>query len=218
MHVEAAPLRVPNGQDRAKRPPRPFTTGKLDVSSYAMIRSRRLQTLGLACLLGVIGGTALADCSDFAAPGVYWRRCLQDGQDLRGVDLSGANLADASFKRTDLSGADLSGADAREAKFVSATMQDVKLDQARLVRADLTKADLTGASLRDADLTNARLFRADFSRADLTGARLADADLLKAVFAGATWVDGKTVCAETSIGQCNPTRDRPEVSAAQPSG
>ena len=74
-----------------------------------MTGSRRLQTLGLAGLLGVIGGTAFADCSDFAAPGVYWRRCLQDGQDLRGVDLSGANLADASFKRTDLSGADLVG-------------------------------------------------------------------------------------------------------------
>ncbi len=74
-----------------------------------MIGSRRLQTLGLAGLLGVIGGTAFADCSDFAAPGVYWRRCLQDGQDLRGVDLSGANLADASFKRAELSGADLVG-------------------------------------------------------------------------------------------------------------
>ena len=171
-----------------------------------MTGSRRLQTLGLAGLLGVIGGTAFADCSDFAAPGVYWRRCLQDGQDLRGVDLSGANLADASFKRAELSGADLSGADARKAKFVSAIMRDAKLDQARLVRADLTKADLSGASLRQADLTNARLFRADLSKADLTGAELADADLLKAVFAGATWIDGKTVCAESSVGQCNPLR------------
>lgn len=183
-----------------------------------MTGSRCLQTVGLASLLGVIGGTAFADCSDFAAPGVYWRRCLQDGQDLRGVDLSGANLADASFKRADLSGADLSGADAREAKFVSAIMRDTKLDQIRLVRADLTKADLSGASLREADLTNARLFRADLSKADLTSARLADADLLKAIFAGATWIDGKTVCAENSVGQCNPLRGQPKVSDAEPSG
>jgi uncharacterized protein YjbI with pentapeptide repeats len=183
-----------------------------------MTESRRLKTLGLACLLSVIGGTALADCSDFAAPGVNWRRCLQDGQDLRGVDLSGATLDDASFKRADLSGALLAGADARRAKFVSATMHDVVLDEARLIRADLTTADLTGASLRDADLTNARLFRADLSKADLTGARLSNADLLRAVLSGATWIDGKTVCADNSIGQCNPSRAQPELSDVEPSG
>ena len=109
-----------------------------------MIRISMPQTLGLAALLGVIGGTAFADCSDFAAPGVNWRRCLQDGQDLRGVDLSGANLDDASFKRTDLSGADLVGRWTPEAKFVSATMRRRRW-QARLIRADLTKADLSGA-------------------------------------------------------------------------
>jgi uncharacterized protein YjbI with pentapeptide repeats len=184
----------------------------------AMTRSRHLKTLGLACLLGVIGGTALADCSDFAAPGVNWRRCVQDGQDLRGLDLSGATLDDASFKRTDLSGALLAGADARRAKFVSATMHDVVLDQARLIRADLTTADLTGASLRGADLTSARLFRANLSKADLSGARLANADLLRAVLAGATWIDGKTVCAENSIGQCNPSRAAPALSETEPSG
>jgi uncharacterized protein YjbI with pentapeptide repeats len=198
--------------------PGSFTTGKLDVRLLPMIRSRRLKTLGLACSLSAIGGTALADCSDFAAPGVNWRRCLQDGQDLREVDLSGATLDDASFKRADLSGADLSGADARRAKFVSTIMHDVNLDQARLVRADLTKADLTGASLKEADLTNARLFRADLSKADLSGARLADTDLLKAVLAGATWIDGKTICAESSIGQCHPARAQPELSDAEPSG
>jgi hypothetical protein len=64
-----------------------------------MIRTRRLKTLGLACLLSAIGGTALADCSDFAAPGVNWRRCLQDGQDLRGVDLSGATIDGGILKQ-----------------------------------------------------------------------------------------------------------------------
>jgi uncharacterized protein YjbI with pentapeptide repeats len=101
---------------------------------------------------------------------------------------------------------------------VSATMHEVDLQQARLIRANLTSADLTGASLQEADLTNARLFRADLSKADLTGARLADTDLLHAVLAGATWVDGKTICAESSVGQCNPMRRQPEISKAEPSG
>ena len=183
-----------------------------------MMRSRRLKILGLVGLLCAFTGTALADCADVPAPGVTWRRCLQDGQDLRGVDLSGATLRDASFKRTDLTGALLAGADARRAKFVSAIMHDVDLDQANLVRADFTNADLTGASLRQADLTSARLFRADLSEADLTGARLAETDLLRAVLAGATWIDGKTVCAESSVGQCHPAREQPAVSDVEPSG
>jgi hypothetical protein len=41
---------------------------------------------------------------------------------------------------------------------------------------------------------------------------------LKAVLAGATWIDGKTVCAENSIGQCHAARAEPELSDAEPSG
>jgi uncharacterized protein YjbI with pentapeptide repeats len=87
-----------------------------------------------------------------------------------------------------------------------------------MVQADLTKAELVGASLRNANLTRARLFRADLSQADLTGARLQDTDLLNADLSGATWIDGKTVCAQGSVGQCNPGSARPEVSGAGASG
>ena len=97
-------------------------------------------------------------------------------------------------------------------------MHEIDLNQARLIRADLTSADLSGASLREADLTSARLFRADLTKADLTGARLANADLLHAVLAGATWIDGKTVCAEHSVGQCQPAREPSAVSDVEPSG
>lgn len=161
---------------------------------------------------------ALADCTDFAQPGVYWRRCVQDGQDLRDADLTGAVLRDASFKRANLSGADLSGADARNAKLVSAQMHGTMLDGANLVRADLTKADLQGASLREADLTRAKLFRANLREADLTGARLEGTDLLNAELGGATWVDGTTICAEDSVGQCHPSRTQREVSEIEASG
>ena len=172
--------------------------------------------------LGPIVGPATpahAACSDVAAPEVYWRRCLHDGQVYDGVDLTGAVLRDASFKRADLSGSTLENVDARGAKFVSAVLQGTNLDGANLIRADLTNADLSGASLRAANLNNARLFHADFHGADLTGARLEDADMHRANFAGATWIDGKTVCAEGSIGQCNAPRatDRDDI-AGGPSG
>jgi uncharacterized protein YjbI with pentapeptide repeats len=177
----------------------------------------------LRCVLAfssvfAVAGPALADCVDVPAPGVYWRRCVQDGQDLRGVDLTGATLRDASFKRANLAGADLTDADGRRAKFVSSAMQNVRLDGANLVRADLTNADLTGASLVGVDLTSARLFHADLSGADLTGARLNNTDLLKAKFAGATWIDGKTICAEDSVGQCHSARPGHSISEAEPSG
>lgn len=197
---------------------RAFQHRRSSRKTMGMIRSRCVRALGLAGLLVAVSGQALADCADVPAPGVYWRRCLQDGQDLRGVDLTGATLRDASFKRTDLSDAILTDADGRRAKFVSAILHDTLLDGANLVRADLTKADLTGASLRGADLTNARMFRANLSKADLTGARLADTDLLKAVLAGATWIDGKTICADHSIGQCQPRKGDAAVIEVEPSG
>ncbi len=165
---------------------------------------------------------AQAGCADVPGPEVYWRRCVFDRQDLVEVDLTGANLRDSSFKRADLTASILQDVDARRTKFVTTVMQDVVLDGANLVRADLTKADLKGASLKGANLTWARMFRADLSGADLTDARLDNTDLLQAVLDGATWTDGKTVCAEGSIGRCR--RDRassspaatPDVSDAEP--
>lgn len=154
---------------------------------------------------------ASAACTDVPAPDVYWRRCVFDRQDLEGLDLSGATIRDSSFKRADLSDTLLENVDGRRAKFVSAVMNNVVLDEANLVKADLTKADLTGASLKGADLTQARLFRADLSGADLTDARLNGTDMLQAIFDGATWIDGVTICAEGSIGRCQRSRDKPEA-------
>ena len=61
--------------------------------------------------------------------------------------------------------------------------------------------------------------KVDHVRALLAGIeRLAETDLHRAVLAGATWIDGKTVCAESSIGQCHPAREQPAVSDVEPSG
>jgi len=51
-----------------------------------------------------------------------------------------------------------------------------------------------------------------------TNGKTTTAFLLHAVLAGATWIDGKTICAESSVGQCNPMRRQPEISKAEPSG
>ena len=157
---------------------------------------------------------ARAGCADFAQPGVEWRRCLMDGADLTDVDLTGAVLRDSSFKRADLSGSVLREVDARRAKFVSARLVGVVLDGANLARADLTSADLTGASLRDADLRAAKLYQTILRDVDLTGARLDGADLLRADLSGARWIDGKSVCAEGSIGRCH-MRKPPRAAATE---
>ena len=126
------------------------------------MRAREFAVAG--ALIGMVGaGPALAECTDAGVPGVDWRLCFFDRQDLREVDLT---------------------------------------DDARLAEADLTKADLTGASFRNSDLRRARLFRAILRGADMTGARMRGADILKADFTGATWIDGKRICAAGSIGKC----------------
>lgn len=67
-----------------------------------------------------------------------------DHQDLRGVNLQGANLADASFIGADLNEANLQDADLSRAKLV----------QAQLDEADLTDATLTGAFIEDWGITS----------------------------------------------------------------
>lgn len=159
--------------------------------------------LALAVLAAFLPAVAFAECTDPAQPEVNWRRCYFDGRDLVGVDLSKAMLRDAAFTRATLDKANLGGADAYRAKFVSASLQGARFDGARLIEADFTRAELAGASFEEADLRNAKFVNAVLTRADFTGARLAGTDFRNADLSGATWVDGRRVCSEHSIGQCN---------------
>ncbi len=86
---------------------------------------------------------------------------------LRGVNLAGAQLADAGLWNTDLSGANLAGANLRHARF--------------------DHANLTGANLRGADLSDAILLDVRFVNADLTDAVLTGSMVNNADFTGATW-------------------------------
>ena len=91
-------------------------------------------------------------------------KLLKDGckKAILDYDLRGANLSDADLRGADLRGANLSDADLRGANLRGADLSD----------ADLRGANLRGADLRGADLSDADLRGADLSDADLRGADL----------------------------------------------
>lgn len=104
--------------------------------------------------------------------------------DLRGADLSWANLQDADLRAVDLRGANLRWAILDEAHLRN--LPEADLQGASLVRADLRGANLRKANLTQADLTLAYLHKADLWQATLTHARLRLADLQSADLREAT--------------------------------
>jgi hypothetical protein len=96
-------------------------------------------------------------------------RMARDGN-LRGADLSYADLRSANLRSADLSRADL-----RSANLVGANLYGANLVGANLVGADLYGANLRYADLRYADLYGANLRSADLRYADLSGANLRSA-------------------------------------------
>ena len=112
------------------------------------------------------------------------------GADLRGADLSnanlrGADLSDASLRGANLRGADLSDASLRGANLRGADLSNANLRGAGLSEADLSNANLRGADLRGANLRGADLSNANLSNANLRGAGLRGADLRGADLRGA---------------------------------
>ena len=94
------------------------------------------------------------------------------GANLRGADLSNANLRDADLRGADLSNANLWGANLRGADLSNANLWGANLRGANLRGADLSNANLRDADLRGADLSNANLWGANLRDADLSGADL----------------------------------------------
>ena len=68
-----------------------------------------------------------------------WSYTSHIGKDLRGVNLSGANLKRAVFDGADLEGADLSGADMRRASFKGANLMKAAFDNADMRNAIFIK-------------------------------------------------------------------------------
>ena len=143
---------------------------------------------------------------------------LEAFADLRGADLSYANMSDldltginlkaanlnytmlqgadlryADLRYTWLTGADLTGADLRQAGLIVAW-----LNGANLTGANLTYAWLGGANLYDANLTGADLTGADMHRAHLQYADLSDTILQYAYLFGAYLYDANLTGADLS--------------------
>lgn len=117
-----------------------------------------------------------------------WRRAHPEVRpDLRGADLSDAELAGCNLDEADLIDANLSRANLFGANLVRANLYRARLDGATLVEAMLDSANLNGASLREANLDLAQFDRAymsgaDLRRASLRKARLVEADLGKSPY------------------------------------
>jgi uncharacterized protein YjbI with pentapeptide repeats len=180
---------------------KPIAVGPAGQTLYIL---RVIKFPQIPLLLGalLLAGPALGACADSPAPGVEWRRCLLDGVDLSGRDLTGATLRDSSFARGRFVETKLSGADASDTRFSFADLSRADLTGATLRSVDFTRAVLAGATLNGADLRRATLFRADLRGADLTGAELAGTNLSGAQLGGARWLDGQRICSAASIGSC----------------
>ena len=105
-----------------------------------------------------------------------WSFSSHVGADLRGIDLSGANLRRAVFDGADLEGANLSGADLRRASFK---------------RANLMKAAFDDADMRDASFVKARMNLSNFQRCRLDRADLRGIRGRYAIWREANWWDAK---------------------------
>lgn len=139
-----------------------------------------------------------------------WRATNQftlnfERSDLSGLDLSGANLENATFFRTYI-GTDLSGTILRGANLIEASVAHSQLVQADLSNADLSRATFSFSDLRAANFSyangqeawfrEANLSGADFRGADLTGASLLLADLTDAKLEGADFTAAYLVYAD----------------------
>jgi len=96
---------------------------------------------------------------------------------LRGTNLSKANLEFARLLQANLNKANLSQARLYAANFTAADLSGANLMQANLQFANLTAADLSGAILTGADLSSTILTAANLSKAQLRTAKFSNTNL-----------------------------------------
>ena len=92
-----------------------------------------------------------------------------------------------------LRGADLTLADLTEAKLTEVDFRGAKLNNAYLTGACLIETNLTGANLREAFLIEADLTGTKLIRANLTGADFTNADFTNAIAKGAIGIPDEVI-------------------------
>lgn len=118
---------------------------------------------------------------------------LRGEKDMRGANLSGADLSKKRLWGIDFRGANLERANLREAN-----LMNCNLEGANLFGANLDSANFNYANLRFADLSFSKLQYTMFEEADLSYANLSQnrypakgTNLRKANLEGITWIDGR---------------------------
>lgn len=109
--------------------------------------------------------------------------------DIRGANLTGANLEKINLQqsilyRANLIDANLKNANLNRAVLSAANLCHANFTHANLCGAILNAANLCGANLTHADLRNANLFLANLQGANLDGTNLDGANLREAEFCG----------------------------------
>ncbi|MER2253004.1 pentapeptide repeat-containing protein [Methylorubrum podarium] len=159
-----------------------------------------------------LGRAALTPHIDPQAPPRWWAK------ETGGLDLAGADLADARLEETDLSGANLrraslAGVLARSAGFAGACVEEADFSGADLSGARFTgiaggQASFREAMIEDADFSGATMRFARLDKALLDGARFEGADLWGTDFTGADADDSvfrKARLDEANLSDCNLT-------------
>ncbi len=129
----------------------------------------------------------------------FFLKQLNPQQTYEGVDLRGRNLTRADLVEENLYKADLREANLKEAKLYRANLQRTKLDGANLKEAKLYRANLQRAKLDGANLEGANLDRADLREADLLEANLQGADLTEADLTAADLTEAKLLINEENL-------------------
>ncbi len=118
---------------------------------------------------------------------------LRGDKDMRGANLSGADLSKKNLRGIDFRGANLERANLREAN-----LMNCNLEGANLFGANLESANFDHANLQFADLSSSKLMWTRFEEADLSYANLSrnrypakGINLRNANLEGITWIDGR---------------------------
>lgn len=115
---------------------------------------------------------------------------------LRGADLRGIDLSEAQLSWVDLSGADLRWSDLRGVEFTNVRLDSANLSYARLDSARLNRTSARNGNFHNVELTSSRFSNVDLAAADLSGARMGGVELHRTNLGGTNLVSARLRSAE----------------------